>query len=367
MQQTERKLFIDNDRMFVEVQAYTGKYAVQNPDFFRCVAADQSGKMENSWKYRPINAEIEITNKCNQHCPHCGMASNGMNGSSYSSQELMKIAESFYRNGITSVSITGGEPFIEFDRMTDFISACKGKVDICKITTNGFWGNRAGQYFQRLEKAGLFCNRYFVPCFMISIGEQTTPIEDSCAILHYAIENYTSKEITLCISSMSEFGGVSRTGKLIEIYRALYGDFPENRVFLTENYYRNAEKMENAAKPVTGRKVVDYMHTPVKCFEHMIGRYVHPRMLIKADGQVQTCACFNPPKELIMGNIREMELREILKRINQNVFVSIIAENGLQQFSRYLPESLYSDLFCENECDACRILISLYKARNGMD
>jgi hypothetical protein len=146
-----------------------------------------------------------------------------------------------------------------------------------------------------------------------------------------------------------------------------HSNLPENRIFLTENYYRNAKEMKNTANPIKGRKVTDYMSGPVRCFEHTIGKYVLPRMLIKADGEVRTCACFNPPEELKIGNIREMTVHEILEQINQNEIVSIIAENGLHHFCGFLSEDLYTDLSCENECDACRILISLYKKQKGKE
>lgn len=107
--------------------------------------------------------------------------------------------------------------------------------------------------------------------------------------------------------------------------------------------------------------MTDYMSGPVRCFEHTVGKYVFSRMLIKADGEVRTCACFNPPEELKIGNIKKMMLHEILEQINQNEFVSIIAENGLHHLRRFLSENLYQNLSCDNECDACRILISLYK------
>jgi len=85
----------------------------------------------------------------------------------------------------------------QYKSMLCLIAHCKGKVDICKITTNGFWGNDAPRYFKEME-----------------------------------------------------------------------------------NYYRNAKGMENEALPVVGHKVTDYMSRPVRCFEHTVGKYVLPRMLI---------------------------------------------------------------------------------------
>lgn len=356
-----KNTFIDsNDRLFMEVQPYIGKYSVKRADFFYQVANIQKKKMKKEWKYRPINAEIEITSKCNQSCPHCGMSSNGMNGISYSVKKLSNLVEELSENAVTSISVTGGEPFVEFENMLDLINASKGKVDICKITTNGFWGYNPEKYFSEMEKAGLFENRFFVPCLMVSIGEQSTPMEHVCNIFHYALERYSSKEITLCISSLSEYGKESKVDEFVSTYENRYGKLPENRIFLTSNYYRNADCMDKKAVDVTGKYVENYMQGPVRCFEHTIGKYVLPRMLIKTDGEVRTCACFNPPDELKIGNVFKMSITEILEEINNNVYVSIIASGGLHNFKNFLDAKEYEGVTCTNECDACRILINKY-------
>ncbi|MGN1119576.1 MAG: radical SAM/SPASM domain-containing protein [Oscillospiraceae bacterium] len=357
-----------DDYLFMAVKPYCGKYSVNCPDFFEKVYNIQKSKMKNEWAYRPINCEIEITNCCNDHCAHCGMSSNGMNGIKYTKNELKAFINELWTNGITSVSITGGEPFLCFDEMLSMISDSVQKVDICKITTNGFWGDESEKYFDNLEKAGLFENRFFIPCLMVSIGEQSVPLQKICKIIHTADRRYSSKELTLCISSMREYDKPSRKNELLSIYNSLYGSFPSKRVFLTENFYRNNDNMNNRAANIQGRTVENYMRGPVHCFAQTIGKYVLPRMLVKADGSVVSCACFNPPEALRIGNIKKQSVRDILDEINQNEFVSIIARGGLHEFRYLLEREEYEDVACTNECDACGKLIDAYirrKDNNG--
>lgn len=350
-----------NDRLFMHVRPYIGKYAVKVADFFERMDTIQKQKMPDNWVYRPINSEIEITSSCNQSCPHCGMAANQHQGLCYSEDQLKDYIQQLYDNGIISYSITGGEPFIEFPNMLRMIEASRGKVDVCKITSNGFWGSNPSYYFEKLVQAGLLDNMLLVPCLMISIGEQSTPMQDICAIFHYAIKHFGSKELTLCISSLCEYGEESKISIFVKTYKSLYGSIPEDRIFLTENYFRNSSCIKKTAKNVDGRNVATYMMGPVRCFEPTIGKYILPRMLVKATGTVCTCACFNPPEQLYIGNFRNSSIRTILTQINSSDYVKIIAEDGLHQFRHWISTEQCKMIPCNNECEACKYLISAYE------
>lgn len=357
-----KSIFINsNDRLFMKVQPFVGKYAAKSSNIFEQISEIQRNRMDEKWCYRPINSEIEITNCCNQACPHCGMAANGMKGISYSKAELTSYIEQLYENGIISFSITGGEPFLEFDHMLSMFHTARKKVDICKITSNGFWGNDAEEYFDKMVHAGLLDNRYLVPCLMISIGEQSTRMEDTCKIFHYAISNFSNSELTLCISSLSEYGQKSKVSAFVETYERLYGNLQKDRIFLTENYYRNSKEMRNTANKVDGKNVATYMTGPVRCFEPTIGKYVLPRLLVKATGEVCTCACFNPPEQLYIGNIKKEPLKKVLAKINNNIYVNIIAEDGLHNFRHWIDIDKCRDITCNNECEACKYLINEYE------
>lgn len=355
-----------NDRLFMKVKPFDGKYSVKCSDFFERVDAIQSTSMPVSWFYRPLNSEIEITDRCNQACPHCGMAANHMHYQEYGDDELSDFANELYSLGIPSYSITGGEPFLAFDRLSSLLAAARNKVDVCKITTNGFWGDSAGEYFRIMESNGLFDNKYFVPCLMVSIGEQSTPMATTCRLIKYAVEHYSKEELTLCVSSLSEYGGPSRVDEFVRVYGEAYGALPYGRVYLTEEYYRNSSSIRNTARSVGSRYVEDFMSGPVRCFEQTIGKYILPRLLVKATGEVCTCACFNAPRELKIGNYREASLYDILTAINSNEYVKIIAGSGLQGFRKFLLPEDYENVPCSNECEACAHLIHSYQRRLGL-
>ncbi len=94
------------------------------------------------------------------------------------------------------------------------------------------------------------------------------------------------------------------------------------------------------AESVSGRRVADYMSGHVRCFEPTLGKYILPRMFVKASGQVCTCACFNPPEQL---------------------YIRIIAQGGLHNFRLWIDIEKCKNVPCSNECEACKYLITEYE------
>jgi hypothetical protein len=90
-------------------------------------------------------------------------------------------------------------------------------------------------------------------------------------------------------------------------------------------------------------------------------------MFVKANGKVCTCACFNPPEQLYIGNFKKQKIMEILRDINSNPLVQIIAEDGLHNFKHWVDKEWCKNTPCSNECEACALLIDKYEEgfRNG--
>lgn len=168
------------------VVPYVGKYAVKTADVFDRVRARwaQAGLAEAP--YRPLRIEFELTTKCNDACPSCGMGALSLQaGRSLSDQQLDLLLAEFADVGLPSVAITGGEPFVAMRALLRFMSRARGAgVEVNKLTTNGIWGSvrRCGPTFDQLVKAGLLDNDLFVPLLTRTIEKQfrvTIPDEDT--------------------------------------------------------------------------------------------------------------------------------------------------------------------------------------------
>lgn len=352
------------DYKYVEIIPYRGKFAVKTRDFFENIAQMQQEKMDSAWLYKPLRFEIEITNECNIQCKHCGMNATQCGTGVVLSDDLMhRIPAELHQVGIPSISITGGEPYLHFTKLCGLIQECaKLGIDICKITTNGYWGECPEKYFQELSSVGLFKNKYFVPLIMFSIGENSVPFETIANIFKFVNANFSAKEINLCISSMKEKGGKSLISDFIHIYESLYGAFPEDRFYLTERIYLNSKY--NPAEAIrVETNIRNYADDCYMCFWPTVGAYVLPTLFMKASGDCYSCAAFNVPDELYFGNIHDMSIRQILYEANNNRYVKIIAKNGLKGFYKYIDRVVLEETTANDYCDACEKLIALSKEK----
>ena len=174
-----------------------GKYSSKKNSFYEDIKKWQSNKYSKELDIRPIQFTFEITNKCNCNCKDCGMAANRIETirTVIEEDELNKLVDDLEIIGIPAFAITGGEPFLAFDKMCSMINHSRGKVDVSKIISNGFWGKNVEYYFKKLEESGLFENQFFVPSLQISIGQQTVPFEYICNIINYVSNHYSINEL----------------------------------------------------------------------------------------------------------------------------------------------------------------------------
>lgn len=81
-----------------------------------------------------VNAEIEITNRCNLKCLYCYAESNTITNDKSDDYWVNKLNE-LHKNGLRSVTFSGGEPFIR-KNFLNLLESIKDKF-IITINTNG--------------------------------------------------------------------------------------------------------------------------------------------------------------------------------------------------------------------------------------
>lgn len=122
------------------VVPYTGKYAVKLEDPFT-VIRDRWAAAGITGAYRPLRVEFELTDRCNDTCGSCGMGAKPVSeGVNLSDAQIERLVEQFADVGLSSVAITGGEPFVASRALYRFVGRARGTVEIGKLTTNGIWG-----------------------------------------------------------------------------------------------------------------------------------------------------------------------------------------------------------------------------------
>jgi len=109
----------------------------------------------------PLYAQIELTSTCNLGCAHCynepRFSENGLlqrvKREQVPTENFRRIAEALVRNDVFAVTLTGGEPFMERDRLYEALEALKDKN--LDLTINSNLTMATEEDMQRLKDYGV--------------------------------------------------------------------------------------------------------------------------------------------------------------------------------------------------------------------
>lgn len=336
-----------------------GKYASKSNDFYNDLEKLQQNKPISKFNIKPIQFTFEITNKCNCNCPNCGMSANMITGKNIiSKQELFYIIDELYDIGIPSIAYTGGEPFLQFDSVCEGIKYSQGKIDTIKIISNGFWGKDPEYYFSKLIDSGLFNNKLFIPSIYISIGEQNVDLKYISNLINYVVKEKIYEHINFGIINTRHLNETySKLEQLFELYIDIYGEFPFQKIYLTDSIYVNSNKMAKTKMNIEKISVYDNIDYCDNMFVPCIGKFVSPKIFMKCNGDCYPCEVFNYHKDVFIGNLFENNLLYILEQMNNNTYIKFINEYGTTGFKNVIPKNVLMKAKCETVCQACEFCI----------
>jgi uncharacterized Fe-S cluster-containing radical SAM superfamily protein len=104
-------------------------------------------------KNRKINySGIMTSYVCSASCRHCMFCSSPKAGKDFITEEAAgRITRTLAREGVTSVHIGGGEPFLNFAALTGLLEAMRNNgVGVDYIETNAFWCRDEKTVYERL-------------------------------------------------------------------------------------------------------------------------------------------------------------------------------------------------------------------------
>ncbi|MEA3464246.1 MAG: radical SAM protein [Patescibacteria group bacterium] len=120
-----------------EIKEVYSKLAIKN--FNNKVILPKQSVIEKIFPFQvlnsPILADINITNKCNLHCPHCYVNSN-QNGKEMSMHDFQLVLRECKKAGILQVAIGGGEPTLH-PLFADFLKEIRKHNIVPNVTSNG--------------------------------------------------------------------------------------------------------------------------------------------------------------------------------------------------------------------------------------
>ncbi|MDY6823978.1 MAG: radical SAM protein [Thermodesulfobacteriota bacterium] len=101
----------------------------------------------------PGQVIVQITDRCNATCPHCGMRrTNQFSRSDLPVDDIRRIIDAAAEKGAAALSFTGGEPLLRLDDLVAMINhAGAAGIPLVRTGTNGFFMKFNGQAPERFK------------------------------------------------------------------------------------------------------------------------------------------------------------------------------------------------------------------------
>ena len=88
----------------------------------------------------PGQLVVQLTERCNGHCPQCGMRADArFSRATLSGDTVREVIDAAARRGVMALSFTGGEPLLMVDELADYLRhAGQAGIPYLRTGTNGF-------------------------------------------------------------------------------------------------------------------------------------------------------------------------------------------------------------------------------------
>lgn len=288
------------------------------------------------------NLTINISGKCNAECRHCCFSC-----SPYKEQELTEneIWESvnygIANNEINEIAITGGEPFLYENLVSNIIKKVSESGKIVTCITNGFWGTSKKAAREKLEKlSGLGLKVLTISCD--DFHNEYVPIEYINNILSESFDLPIRISINMTVTKDKDGNEL-----LFKLKDSLLG------VSVTRFSAGPVGRAKNLDKNKLYYKIDKSNY--VKCSEPSSGMVIHH------DGNIYPC-CSPMVFETILkiGSIRDYKLNKLEDKFNSNILIYIIKKEGLSWFIEKC-NSKGINICKDKYISACHLCYELFK------
>ena len=283
-----------------------------------------------------------ITYRCNAFCDMCCNNSGPARNEEMIMEDALTFIDQAKEDKINNVGITGGEPFLYYEKIKSIVNYCRKKEINVSSLTNAYWARDYESAYRKLKeikdygltKLAISTSEYhekFVPFFNVKncveagaalglkidfrvlIGRNTKKLKD----FMNELEITPNKDISMSEHSITRVGRAS---------------------FMSINEFTQGQQ-DHPCKSI--------FNTPV----------------VEPNGDVYACCGVGyKNKELLIGNLKQNSLSELLNKANSNVLFNAISAFG--PFSIHdmikedgkalrLPSEKFSDI-----CHICSEMLS---------
>lgn len=289
-----------------------------------------------------------LTNQCNANCDFCIVECNSGNKIELEETVIIRAVEelSNIRN-IGTIAFTGGEAFLNYEKLKRLVQAVNRVGKCSAVYTNGFWCTDLDitkNRLRELKQMGLtrvLTSVDFEHQKFISV-ENIRRLLDTCREL----------DITISVHCVTRRSTLKKTWHILEeLADSLIGvSVTTSSVMLIGKAQQSVQKEDIFAKVNISN---------IHCSSDQMA-YVDPK------GDVYPCCMGNTPDDLRLGNIYDENVIDCLNRARDNVFFKAIMKNGMQWIMRLAEENRllnHNDSY-GSECEVCVKLLGVLENKN---
>jgi radical SAM protein with 4Fe4S-binding SPASM domain len=280
------------------------------------------------WNKPLLNAVIEITNRCNLRCKHCGSDSGKARVNELSNEEIISLLEELRELGCVEITLLGGEVFLR-EGWEDIARAVTKNSMRLIVITNGLLMNE--ENYRKLQETGVYLigisidgpdkDKYEelrgVDGFDKVINLLKQLIKDPLFPNVNAITTFTRDNLPWFDDFVTLFEGTNITWQ-VQIANKGGSRFDEEMFITRDDYSWFIEKSKealNCHKDLKLRFMDDFGYfpfTPDLAFLHQIweGCIAGSELVgIRSDGKV--CGCLSLGEKFMEADLRKESLTEI--------------------------------------------------------
>ncbi len=143
---------------------------------------------------------VQLTNKCNLMCKHCGANSSPSGEYGPSIDWIFGLIKAIANDtSIDTIMVTGGEPFLRYNDLLLLTKKCSEYALKTEVVSNGFWGYNfelSKRYVHEMTEAGLFQITLSVDRIHQEYIEEKS-IENICKAIQQSADNILLRIYTL--------------------------------------------------------------------------------------------------------------------------------------------------------------------------
>lgn len=287
---------------------------------------------------------IVLTTKCGATCDHCCFSCTPKSAISLPYDLVISCIRGTARiPEISQIGFTGGEPFLLYDQLVEYVAEATKNGKTSTVVTNCQWASEyevAYSHINKLKKAGL-----------VGIG--------------ISYDGFHHKYIPIT-NVGNVIKAAKRLGLAVKVQAAILGDTKiGHAVDELLPYIVDADLSFFACQPV-GRAKEKFASNRFIRDTPSCGGFCRKSgtFSIGPDGTVFPCCVpYAIETELSPGNIYDMSIEDIYRSLENNVYLKLLRNNGFDYFIR-IAEKYLDIRIPEKVISPCEICALLFSSKN---